>query len=406
MHEINRNVVFVQGKRRGAIYNFNTGKVYSLNKEACGIILKLISLESKFLEFEKNYINLLISEKLYEKNFLIREYLPIISNKIEFKTVWLEITQACNLKCLHCYEGNEHFSSRSTLSLEKWKNIIDELSELNVSNIVIIGGEPSCHPQVEEILKYATQYSFQLTFFTNGTLLSDNLKEILIKNNVSVKISIYGHNSIIHDKITRNNGSFDEMTKNIKFLMENGVKVYPAVVIMNENQEYIREIQEYIKKIGMKYNGYDVIRNVFGGTQSEHTPTNGNVLNNAILTKPSFITSKEIFDSNFHKNSCWYGKIAITETGEVLPCVFERNLSYGNITNISIKSLESFSLLKENWFRNFNKIKICKDCEYRFACKDCRPLGISVCGDIDEKNPRCTYNPYTGIWNNGVEEDV
>ena len=42
---------------------------------------------------------------------------------------------------------------------------------------------------------------------------------------------------------------------------------------------------------------------------------------------------------------------------------------------------------------------VCKDCEYRFACKDCRPLAKSVDGCQNGKNPRCKYDPYTGNWN-------
>ena len=47
---------------------------------------------------------------------------------------------------------------------------------------------------------------------------------------------------------------------------------------------------------------------------------------------------------------------------------------------------------------DFNFIEYCKDCEFRYSCKDCRPLGISVKGSITSQNPRCKYNPYTGEW--------
>ena len=34
MYEINKDVVFVKGYRNGAIYDFNTGKVFSVNHTA------------------------------------------------------------------------------------------------------------------------------------------------------------------------------------------------------------------------------------------------------------------------------------------------------------------------------------------------------------------------------------
>lgn len=66
--------------------------------------------------------------------------------------------------------------------------------------------------------------------------------------------------------------------------------------------------------------------------------------------------------------------------------------------------LES-SILKETWELTKDKVLVCKHCEYRYACFDCRPLaeGLS-CGKSysNAPYPRCTYNPYTGEWGSGV----
>ena len=43
-----------------------------------------------------------------------------------------------------------------------------------------------------------------------------------------------------------------------------------------------------------------------------------------------------------------------------------------------------------------NRINECKQCEYRYACFDCRPNSLS--GNLLEKPWYCTYNPSTGEW--------
>jgi radical SAM protein with 4Fe4S-binding SPASM domain len=87
------------------------------------------------------------------------------------------------------------------------------------------------------------------------------------------------------------------------------------------------------------------------------------------------------------------------ENGDVIPCEFERNFKYGNIREYSINEILNKEETISKWNLNFDKIETCKDCEYRYACKDCRALGLSVCGSMTSKNPRCLYDPYQGVWN-------
>ncbi|MGL5749435.1 MAG: radical SAM protein [Paraclostridium sp.] len=398
MYEINENIIYVKGVMNGAIYDFNTNNVYSINNISCNIIDKLIKKDEVFDKDDKDYINLLTQNNLLNTKFKIEKYIPKSSNKVELSLVWLEVTQGCNLKCLHCYEGDIHVPSKNVMSINEWKNIVDQLVEVDVKNVVVIGGEPCVYKGTKELLLYLSKTDINVTLFTNATLIDEELRQIVIDNDINIKVSLYGHNAKIHDAITKKEGSFDSLISNVKYFVENNVKIHISVVAMKENQEYQDEIEKLINSLGVPYRGYDVIRNVFEGNQSMHTPDKYEILIKSKRNKPSFSTNKNQFDINYHKNTCWYGKIVITEIGEILPCVFERNLSYGNVRKQTIKEILSSEVLKENWFRDFSKINTCKDCEFRFSCKDCRPLGISLRGSILDKSPRCTYNPYSGEW--------
>lgn len=398
MLEINHNVVYVKGACNGALYNFNTRMVYSINNHACLIVEKLALQDSELTEVELNYKNTLIENGLYDPNFEVKPYIPLRNKENNLKMAWLEITQTCNLRCVHCYEGNCHVSATHTLTTQEWLNVIDQLKEEGVQRVVVIGGEPCCFKDVKTILEYLAQYNISTTLFSNGTLFNDSLIELMAQHNILAKFSLYGHTAEIHDSITLVKGSFDKLMATIQRLKQANVTVDIAVVAMRENQDYQEEIRDFITSLGITYRGYDVIRNVYGGTQNEHTPTNQDIINSSTFTKPSFVANKTRFDDNYYKNSCWHGKFAIIETGDVLPCVFERNLSYGNVRTQSIKEIMTGESLMQNWYKDFSNITQCKDCEYRFGCKDCRPLALSCKGDINDKNPRCLYNPYTGIW--------
>jgi len=324
-------------------------------------------------------------------------------NKISF--VWLELTQNCNLRCIHCYEGAVHDTPQKILSLERWKEIIAELSELGCHNIQFIGGEPCCYPHLAELLTFAKKFKFDsIVLFTNATLLDKEIIEVIAKNNIMVKISIYGGTEKSHDKITQIKGSFAKLKNNIQKLLDYNIQVKPSIVLMRENQDKLLEIKEFIISMGLKYQPYDVIRPVYCGSQIAHMPTNRQTLNSVIQTKPAFIISKAKFNRALTEHSCWFGEFAITDSGDVYPCEFVRNIVYGNVLHTNIKDILQSDILNRCWHLNNDHIYICKDCEYRYACKDCRTLGIAKNGNLLDKTMRCTYNPYTGIWENNIKE--
>lgn len=399
MYEINKNVVYVKGASQGAIYNFNSGHVFSINGEACHIIDRLINNEP-LKNDEIKYLKLLENKGLLDHQYNIAEYLPEEKEFKNLKLAWLEITQACNMKCLHCYEGNIHIQSKAILSLEKWFDIIDQLKELKTERVVVIGGEPTINPNVIEILKYLSNKGIPTTLFTNAYFDNEDLRKVIIENNIKLKISLYGHNSQIHDSITTISGSFDKLLKNINFFLEKNVDISIAVTLMKENEKFAKEIEEFILSLKISQYKFDVIRQVYCGTQYEHNPTDANILNYCKRTQPSFKTSKEKFDKNLTKNSCWYQKLVITEEGKILPCVFERNMILGNVNTNDLLDIINGQQIQNLWNLDYSKIEVCKDCEYRFACNDCRPLAFSKSGNLYEKNIRCTYNPYKGEWNN------
>lgn len=397
MIEIRENVIYVQGAKRGAIYNLNNGKVYSINEEACAILDKYTNGE-ELSEINNAYINMLECKQLIDRKFSCGKYIP---KKMEnnLKLVWLEITQACNMKCVHCYEGLKHLAGNDLLTLEEWKNVIDQIKFLNVNRVVVIGGEPCIHKNIKEILKYLADNSIATTLFTNGYFLDEDLMKIIIDNQIDVKVSLYGHNKEIHDAITGVQGSFDKLISSMKILLHNGVKVNVAVTLMKENEKYAENIRMFLKTLNVTGIKFDVIREVIDGQQSAHMPTDTDVIESAYRRKANFSIDKKGFDEYINRNTCWYGRLVISENGDILPCVFERNIKCGNIKENNIIDIINSDKMKKCWNCDFSNIDECRDCEYRYACKDCRPMAIAL-GKEKGKNPRCLYNPYKGVWNN------
>lgn len=394
---INEDVILVTGAVNGAIYSFGDKKVYKVNKAGLNIICKYI--DGQVTIKEEEYLRHLLKLKLLSESFIPRKHISRnMDNPPKIEMAWLEITEGCNLRCVHCYEGEIHKKFNDSISLSKWESTIDELIELGAKRLIIIGGEPCCCSFVKQIVSYCGKKGIDTTFFTNATLIDDELINIFKKYSIKVKISIYGGSAKVHDAVTSISGSFEKLENNIIKMNKLGVKMYASVILMKENQYELNNIISFVKKNKIVYSGYDVIRNVYGGGQSCHTPDRHDVINAKYRDKPNFTADKKRFEANHHCNSCWFGKIAIQENGNVLPCVFQRDILLGSIKEKTIKEIINDEPCKKCWYLSYDFIAACKECEYRYACKDCRVIGLAEKGNMFEKSPRCLYNPMTGIW--------
>ena len=71
--------------------------------------------------------------------------------------------------------------------------------------------------------------------------------------------------------------------------------------------------------------------------------------------------------------------------------------SFGNIKETNLSDLINKQGFKKYWDIKKDDIAICKDCEFRHICTDCRAY-IEDPQDIYSKPLKCGYNPYTNEW--------
>lgn len=108
---------------------------------------------------------------------------------------------------------------------------------------------------------------------------------------------------------------------------------------------------------------------------------------------------QSFYSFNLKHNSCWGQKIAFTSDGKIKPCIY----SHISIMDFNPNSLDfdidtAISLLQEYWDISKDKVRKCKDCEFRYICFDCREIPFEQHRDIFAPNPLCKYDPYKGSW--------
>ena len=106
-----------------------------------------------------------------------------------------------------------------------------------------------------------------------------------------------------------------------------------------------------------------------------------------------------LLESNNH-NTCLHKKLSIDKEGNIKNCPAMPQ-SFGNIIDTTLEEAISHPDFKKYWNVTKDMIQICKDCEFRHICTDCRAYTERTHfeKDIDLSKPlKCGYNPYTNEW--------
>jgi SPASM domain peptide maturase of grasp-with-spasm system len=112
---------------------------------------------------------------------------------------------------------------------------------------------------------------------------------------------------------------------------------------------------------------------------------------------PSYFTFQlAAFTESMVHNSCLNRKIAVDARGEIKNCP-SLDRSFGNAREISLHSALARHDFKELWSINKDQIEICRDCEFRYVCTDCRAY-LAKPEDRFSKPAKCNYDPYRAEW--------
>lgn len=137
-----------------------------------------------------------------------------------------QITNECNLACLHCIEESGPGKAfKDELGREEALGVIDQLMEHEVPYLSFSGGEPMLHPHFFEMVERVTSRGSQLKIETNGHYLTPEscarLKDLEVK---AVQVSLDGASSATFGRM-RVRGEFDKTVQGIRNLAAAGVPI-------------------------------------------------------------------------------------------------------------------------------------------------------------------------------------
>jgi len=314
----------------------------------------------------------------------------------------IEISQACNFRCIYCYNSSG-VGARDHLDLDEAFDAIRQAKDLGARLVVILGGEPMILPSIMNVVEFIHEQGLRTQVFTNGTDISPERARRLRELNVGVVVKMESLDREVYESLTGIEGSYDIMRYALGNLRGAG---YPAsdallgcsAVITRKNLKELPDMWRWLRDRNISPY-FEMLTPQ--GAAAEHAWLNPTIEEN----RDVFYAIAEIDRTEYgiewdpqpplvgnrcmrHRFSCM-----VNSSGDVVPCVGVPT-PVGSIRKSSLKEILETSTLIDDLRHYQEKIKgPCRDCEKLDRCYGCRGSAYNLTGDCLASDPSCWLNP-------------
>jgi radical SAM protein len=157
-------------------------------------------------------------------------------NDRPFIVIW-EVTQACDLACVHCRASAQPFRNSLELSTEEGRRLIDEIADLRVPVFVMTGGDPLKRPDIDDLVRYAAGKGVRASLTPSATplLTREAIRRLKDCGLARLAVSLDGPTAQIHDAFRRVPGSFDWTLSAVRIARELGLPVQINTTVTRRN---------------------------------------------------------------------------------------------------------------------------------------------------------------------------
>jgi 12,18-didecarboxysiroheme deacetylase len=161
--------------------------------------------------------------------------------------VW-NMTQACNLKCVHCYAHAVEKAKGKELTTEEGRTMIDDLAAFGAPVILFSGGEPLMRRDLIPLAHYAVDKGMRAVISTNGTLITkEKAKELKDVGLSYVGVSLDGMEEV-NDRFRGKKGAFKDAMAGMRNCQDVGLKVGLRFTVNRMNVDEVPRIFDLIEE--------------------------------------------------------------------------------------------------------------------------------------------------------------
>jgi len=319
----------------------------------------------------------------------------------------LNVAQVCNLRCKYCFAHAGTYDQPAMMSREVARASVDMLMRLSGKekhcSILFFGGEPMLNMNtISYTIEYAHEQAkahgkvVEFLMVTNGTLLTPQNIDYLVRQRVRVEISIDGP-AEFHDRyrvFADGHGSYTQVVAGARALCERSRWPVAANATLTSHRTSLKEIVAHFESLGFATSG---VKMYMPNEKLQGVPSSAdltiqdittlqkecreyvydlvarNEFNPAFSNIFGFRTFVQSLSGSWRRTcNCGVGRylISVSATGDVYPCyglIDAKNDFYrmGNVLNNSL----NFELLENiRLAANVENRRDCRYCWGRYLC--------------------------------------
>ncbi|PKP57116.1 hypothetical protein CVT91_11375 [Candidatus Atribacteria bacterium HGW-Atribacteria-1] len=397
--------MFINGSKKGAIYNLATGDIISLDEEWSTIVkllekrvpineLCILYNQKKVEEILNGLFNNNIgkySEKWYYNEKHRRGVVENLISDTNFRIFkcFIELPTDCSLNCTFCTKPKTFpcqtcsISSKRPLFFDEdfYYKILKRILTMDVQNLIFYGGDPlTSWEKLINILKFSRDIANKgigIFVITNGTLFNTEKAEFFVGYKIQ-PIIMFDCTGDWNEKVF---SKINMIEPTLKVLKNNNIP-FSITAIIDKNSEIAKkEIKNVLSKLSPQLITYLIVLENLSEDEIPQSLMNMNIVR----------INAETFYHRIRHHPCLYGTMAITADKKLIPCPALKDdilldLSLDDRIDMPFEE----RLIFKYWDLTLSKVEYCKECEFRYGCIDCRAIDKILTGDIYGKK-LCSY---------------
>lgn len=159
---------------------------------------------------------------------------------------YIQVTRECNQECRFCSNP----ATDKNISLKEAKKYINLYAAKGYDGVLLTGGEPTLHSDLEQIITYAVKKGIHCRIITNAQKTSNfkYLNSLVHSGLHHMMISIYSHRDEIQGFLTNNKDSLLNIKKTLRNANKLNITVDVITVINKYNAGHLTDIVRWITK--------------------------------------------------------------------------------------------------------------------------------------------------------------
>jgi radical SAM protein len=346
-----------------------------------------------------------------------------------FIAIW-EVTQACDLACVHCRASAQPDRDPMELSTDEGKHLIDQIGSMRVPVFVLTGGDPIKRPDLFELIAHARSVGVRVSLTPSATplLTRDIVVRLKEAGLARLAVSMDGASASTHDAFRGMSGSFARTLEAVRWANEVGLPVQINTTFSRRNIAEIDAIVALMKSLSItlwsvfflvptgrgKLNDLlnaDEFEEIFGKIYSLSKTAGFDIKTTEAQHYRRFLLQQHAAErrdgtavSGVEERAAdaigraprglndGKGFVFISHKGEVFPSGF-LPVSAGSIRQQDLEVIYRESPLFQD-LRDTSKLEgKCGACEFKAICGGSRSRAYALTGNPLAEEPCCSYVP-------------